>query len=59
MPNPKLLVLGKEEDFTQDEVKWLSEMIYDKLQDLEVKVSSYSFQVRIEWLPSETKNDRA
>ena len=59
MPNPKLLVLGKEEDFTQDEVKWLSDMIYDKLQDLEVKVSSYSFQVRIEWLPKETKNDRA
>tara|TARA_E500000331_G_scaffold69689_1_gene64394 strand:- start:1403 stop:1582 length:180 start_codon:yes stop_codon:yes gene_type:complete len=59
MPNPKLLVLGKEEDFTQDEVKWLSDMIYDKLQDLDFKASSYSFQVRVEWLPTEAKNDRA
>ena len=57
MANPKLLVLGKEEDFTQGEISWLSDMIHEKLQELNVKVASYSFQVRVEWLPTETKND--
>ena len=51
MPNPKLLVLGTEEDFTEQEVDWLSDLIIEKLNDEGVSTQGFSFQIRVEYIP--------
>ena len=51
MTNPKLLVLGTEEDFTEQEVDWLSDLIIEKLNDEGVSTKGFSFQIRVEYIP--------
>lgn len=52
MTNPKLLVLGTEEDFTEQEVDWLSDLIIEKLNDEGVSTKGFSFQIRVEYTPT-------
>ena len=60
MTNPKLhprrrrshrLVLGTEEDFTEQEVDWLSDLITEKLNNEGVSTKGFSFQIRVEYIP--------
>tara|TARA_A100000172_G_scaffold71959_1_gene52881 strand:- start:67 stop:237 length:171 start_codon:yes stop_codon:yes gene_type:complete len=52
MPNTKLFVLGKSEDFTKQEVDWLSDLIIEKLNEDGIHAEAFAFQIRVEYTPS-------
>lgn len=52
MPNPKLIVLGRPEDFTNQEVDWLTDLITEKLNDGGIAPESFAFQIRVEYTPT-------
>ena len=54
MSNPKLMVLGTEQDFTKEEVKMLTDLITKKLTAAGIASSSFAFQIRVEYKPKET-----
>lgn len=49
---PKLFVLGRPEDFTNQEVEWLTDLITEKLADDGIKPESFAFQIRVEYTPT-------
>jgi hypothetical protein len=50
--NPKLFVLGRPEDFTNQEVDWLTDLITEKLNDDGIAPESFAFQIRVEYTPT-------
>lgn len=50
MTNPKLFVL---EDFTNEEVEWLADLITEKLTDEGIEPEAFAFQIRVEYTPTE------
>jgi len=54
MSNPKLMVLGTEQDFTKEEVKMLTDLITKKLTAAGIKPDSFAFQIRVEYKLKET-----
>ena len=53
MPNPKLVVLGEPNDFTQGEFDLLAELITKKLRDKGITPKGYDFQIRVEYKPEQ------
>ena len=49
MPNPRLIVLGEPNDFTEREFDSLRELITRKLRDRRIRPKSYEFQIRVEY----------
>ena len=49
MPNPRLIVLGEQNDFTEREFDSLRELITRKLRDRRIRPKSYEFQIRVEY----------
>ena len=54
MRNPKLMVLGTEQDFTKEEVKMLTDWITKKLAAAGTAFNSFAFEIRVEYQPKET-----
>ena len=52
MPNTKLFVLGRPEDFTNQEVEWHTDLITEKLTDDGIAPESFAFQIRVEYTPT-------
>ena len=50
MPNPRLVVLGEPNDFTEREFDSLRELITRKLRDRRIRPKSYEFQIRVEYM---------
>ena len=50
---PKLFVLGRPEDFTNQEVEWLADLITEKLTDDGIEAESFAFQIRVEYVPAQ------
>ena len=54
MSNPKLMVLGKEKDFTEKELAMITNLIVEKLTAAGIQPDSFAFQIRVEYKLKET-----
>ena len=52
MATPKLFVLGRPDDFANQEVEWLADLITEKLTDDGIEAESFAFQIRVEYVPA-------
>jgi len=55
MSNPKLMVLGEEQDFTKKDLAMLTSLIVEKFTSAGIKPESFAFQIRVEYKLEETK----
>ena len=55
MSNPKLMVLGEEQDFTKKDLAMLTSLIVEKFTAAGIKPESFAFQIRVEYKLTETK----